>query len=250
MDHGGADRLVEHYHRRYFTKMLKYGDDKEQKAKMKAAQKEAAKKFNPPKKIFAALCIAMVFSYTIDFGIQNWSSVFLTDVEHATAKIAPLGVAAYTILGMVARLVGDRLARRFGESRTLLGAGILALVGLIIVVTAQTALVAVIGFAIVGCGVPIVAPLCFSTIGYLVPFDQVDEGVGRLNLFNYLGTITGGGVTGLLSGGNMIIVIYVFIAMAIGLILLSPFFKRPSNLEAVEKGEDIEIDVKVTDIGK
>lgn len=231
-------------------KMLKYGNDNKQKAAMKAAQKEAAKKFNPPKKIFAALCVAMVFSYTIDFGIQNWSSVFLTDIEHAAAKIAPLGVAAYTVLGMIARIVGDRLAQKFGESRTLLGAGVIALIGLVIVVTAHTALVAVIGFAIVGCGVPIVAPLCFSTIGYLVPFDQVDEGVGRLNLFNYLGTITGGGVTGLLSGGNMIIVIYVFIAMAIGLIVLSPFFRRPTDLEAVEQGEDVEIDVKLSDIGK
>jgi len=189
--------------------------------------------------VFAALCAAMVFFYTIDFGIQNWSAVFLTDIEHADKAIAPLGLSCYMVLGMIARIVADRLARRFGESRTLFVASIISLIGMVIVLLAKSPVVAVVGFAIVGCGVPITAPLCFSTAGYLVPMEQLDEAIGRLNLFNYIGTLLGGGVVGLISQGNMKVAMIFPLVMCVALVCLSPFFRRPTNLEAVEEGDKV-----------
>ncbi len=214
-------------------KMLKYGHEEDE------TSADVKKKFNPPMKIFAALCAAMVFFYTIDFGIQNWSAVFLTDIEHADKAIAPLGLSCYMVLGMIARIVADRLARRFGESRTLFVASIISLIGMVIVLLAKSPVVAVVGFAIVGCGVPITAPLCFSTAGYLVPMEQLDEAIGRLNLFNYIGTLLGGGVVGLISQGNMKVAMIFPLVMCVALVCLSPFFRRPTNLEAVEEGDKV-----------
>ena len=202
-------------------KMLKYGHEEDE------TSADVKKKFNPPMKIFAALCAAMVFFYTIDFGIQNWSAVFLTDIEHADKAIAPLGLSCYMVLGMIARIVADRLARRFGESRTLFVASIISLIGMVIVLLAKSPVVAVVGFAIVGCGVPITAPLCFSTAGYMVPINQMDEAVGRLNLFNYAGTVFGGGIVGLIAGDNLKIAMIFPLVMAILLLLTSPSFKKP-----------------------
>ena len=84
-----------------------------------------------------------------------------------------------------------------------------------------------VGFAIVGCGVPITAPLCFSTAGYMVPINQMDEAVGRLNLFNYAGTVFGGGIVGLIAGDNLKIAMIFPLVMAILLLLTSPSFKKP-----------------------
>lgn len=226
-------------------KMLKYGHEEDE------TSAEVKKKFHPPMKIFAALCAAMVFFYTIDFGIQNWSAVFLTDIEHADKAIAPLGLSCYMVLGMIARIVADRLARRFGESRTLFVASIISLIGMVIVLLAKSPVVAVVGFAIVGCGVPITAPLCFSTAGYLVPMEQLDEAIGRLNLFNYIGTLLGGGVVGLISQGNMKVAMIFPLVMCVALVCLSPFFRRPTNLEAVEEGDKVDVgDIKLTNVLK
>ena len=161
-------------------KMLKYGHEEDE------TSADVKKKFNPPMKIFAALCAAMVFFYTIDFGIQNWSPLYLEQLLDADKATAPLGVTVYTIFGLIARSLADRVVNKLGEVKTLALAAVVSIIGMIVVLTASNAIVAVVGFAIVGCGVPITAPLCFSTAGYLVPMEQLDEAIGRLNLFNSL----------------------------------------------------------------
>ena len=69
--------------------------------------------------------------------------------------------------------------------------------------------------------------------------EQLDEAIGRLNLFNYIGTLLGGGVVGLISQGNMKVAMIFPLVMCVALVCLSPFFRRPTNLEAVEEGDKV-----------
>ena len=69
--------------------------------------------------------------------------------------------------------------------------------------------------------------------------EQLDEAIGRLNLFNYIGTLLGGGVVGLISQGNMKVAMIFPLVMCVALVGLSPFFRRPTNLEAVEEGDKV-----------
>ncbi len=208
-------------------KMLSYGKEKD------AMVDEEGNKipFAAPMKAFAVLCAAMAFFYAIDFGLQNWSPLYLEQVLMADKAVAPLGVAFYTVFGLIARLSADKIVNRFGETKTLAGAATISIIGMIIVLTASSPIVAVAGFAIVGCGVPITAPLCFSTAGYMVPLSQMDEAVGRLNLFNYAGTVFGGGIVGLISRGNLKLAMVFPLIMAILLLFTAPAFKRPAVIE-------------------
>lgn len=204
-------------------KMLEYGREKDS-----MVDEQGNKiKFAAPMKAFAALCAAMAFFYAIDFGIQNWSPLYLEQLLEADKATAPLGVTVYTIFGLIARSLADRVVNKLGEVKTLALAAVVSIIGMIVVLTASNAIVAVVGFAIVGCGVPITAPLCFSTAGYMVPINQMDEAVGRLNLFNYAGTVFGGGIVGLIAGDNLKIAMIFPLVMAILLLLTSPSFKKP-----------------------
>ena len=169
----------------------------------------------------------MAFFYAIDFGIKHWSPLYLEQLLDADKATAPLGVTVYTIFGLIARSLADRVVNKLGEVKTLALAAVVSIIGMIVVLTASNAIVAVVGFAIVGCGVPITAPLCFSTAGYMVPINQMDEAVGRLNLFNYAGTVFGGGIVGLIAGDNLKIAMIFPLVMAILLLLTSPSFKKP-----------------------
>lgn len=208
-------------------KMLSYGKEKD------ALVDEKGNKipFAAPKKAFAVLCAAMAFFYAIDFGLQNWSPLYLEQILMADKAVAPLGVAVYTIFGLIARMSADFIVRRFGETKTLAAAATVSIIGMIIVLTAHSPIIAVVGFAIVGCGVPITAPLCFSTAGFMVPISQMDEAVGRLNLFNYAGTVFGGGIVGLISRGNLKLAMIFPLVMAVLLLFTSPAFKRPERVE-------------------
>lgn len=206
-----------------WPKVLKYSHEED------VVTSEEEKSFKPPMKIFAAICAAMVFFYFVDFCVETWGSVFLANDFDAMKDTADMAAGLYMAFGLIARLLADKLARRFGESKTLMVAAIISVVGMIIVVSSQSLPVALVGFAIAGCGVPITAPLCFSTVGYLVPMKQVDVAIGRLNLFNYIGTLLGGGVIGLIAHVDLRIAMGVALAMCVLLVIVAPFFRHPNS---------------------
>ena len=90
---------------------------------------------------------------------------------------------------------------------------------------APSSVVAIAGFLVVGLGVPVVAPLCFSAAGRLAPSGQVDDVVARINLFNYVGTLVGGAIVGGVAAATSLRIGFVVpLLFAVGLVLLAPAF--------------------------
>jgi hypothetical protein len=139
---------------------------------------------------------AMVCFYVADAATSNWSAIYLHDTLHALSGTAALGYAAYQATGLLARVAGDQVVRRVGIVPTVRAAAVIGAVGMAVVVLAPDAWTAIVGFAVVGCGLPVVAPLCFSAAGLLAPEDA-DAVVARVNVFNYAGSILGGVAVGL-----------------------------------------------------
>lgn len=191
-----------------------------------------------PWRPFVVLGVAMALFYAIDFGIGNWSALYLTDLLLASTSTAALAMAAYQAAGLVSRLTGDLWVRRFGETLVVRVGATVGALGLLVAVAAPNPAVAIAGFGIAGLGLPVVAPLCFSASGKLAPPDQTDAVVARLNLFNYAGTVVGGGVVGLVAmGSDLRAGFAVLLAFAIVLVVLAPAF-HPSRTRTVPASAD------------
>ncbi|WTL57580.1 MFS transporter [Nocardia sp. NBC_01499] len=145
--------------------------------------------------------IAMALVFAIDLAVGNWSALYLTDDLLASSATAALGLAAYQGTSLIARLTGDLFVRRFGPRRVVRTAAAIGVVGLAVVIAAPGPIVAIAGFLIAGVGLPVVAPLCFSEAGQLTSGRGLDALIARLNLFNYAGTLVGGGVVGAVAAG-------------------------------------------------
>ncbi|MFD4292286.1 MFS transporter [Rhodococcus sp. NPDC058505] len=198
----------------------------------------AAAPLSVPLRPFLALGIAMALFFAIDFAVGNWSALYLTDMLLASASTAALAVAAYQGAGLVSRLTGDFWVRRHGEIAVVRVGATIGAVGLVVVVCATGPVMAIVGFLIVGLGAPVVAPLCFSAAGRLAPPDRADAVVARLNLFNYAGTIIGGGIVGAVAAlSNMRIGFAIPLAFAVALILLAPAF-RPDRVPTTPQAAD------------
>jgi MFS family permease len=143
-----------------------------------------------PWRSVGVLAIAVVAYFAIDNGTQTWSTTYLEDTLDAASSVAPLGAAAYLGTTLASRLVGDRLVLRWGRVRVVRAASLVGAGGFVLVVAAPVPLVAIVGFAIAGAGLGLVAPLCFAAAGVLAP-DHADAVVARLNVFNYVGTLLG-----------------------------------------------------------
>jgi MFS family permease len=144
------------------------------------------------------LGIALLAFYAADNAAQTWGALYVDETLDAAAWLGPLTLAAYLTTALVPRLVGDSAVRRWGRVRVVRTASLVAAGGLVLVIVAPGATVAIVGFALAGAGLGLGAPLCFSAAGALAP-EHADAVVARLNVFNYGGTLLGAVLVGVVS---------------------------------------------------
>jgi len=111
------------------------------------------------------LALVGLIAFSISMGegaMADWSAVFLRLALEASDAQAALGYAAFSVTMVATRLAGGLVTERLGAVRTVRASGIIAGIGLLIAVLAQSLSVALIGFAITGVGYAVVIPLVFS----------------------------------------------------------------------------------------
>jgi len=92
----------------------------------------------------------------------DWSATFMTDVTKVSQAHATLGFVAFSATMVITRLSGGLITQRLGAVVTTRISGVVALIGLSIVVGAEHLFVTLAGFSLVGVGYAIVMPLVFS----------------------------------------------------------------------------------------
>lgn len=178
------------------------------------------------------LGIALVLFYVADSAASSWSTVYLHQGLGAASWLAPLAYGAYQGTSLVSRSTGDLLVRRMGAVPVVRLAAGIGTTGLLLVVVASGPAVAILGFAVLGLGLAVVAPLTFSAVGVLagggspeLRRQRADALVARLNQFNYLGFVLGGVLTGLVSSAGSLRWGYVVpLVLTAVLITLAPAF--------------------------
>jgi MFS family permease len=173
---------------------------------------------------------AMVCFYVVDSGTSSWSTIYLDDMLHASQSVAALGFAAYQATSLISRAGGDLLVRRWGATTVVRAGGLLGTAGVLAVVAAPSAVIAIAGFALVGLGLAVVAPLSFAACGALAP-GAADSVVARVNLFNYVGFVVGGVLVGVVgTSGNLRWGFVVPLVAAALIVALAPAFSpRPGG---------------------
>ncbi|MFG2823945.1 MFS transporter [Kitasatospora sp. NPDC048365] len=106
------------------------------------------------------LCAAFAEGAAVD-----WSGVYLRDTTGASAAVAASCYTAFAATMTAARLLGDAAVGRLGAVRTVRAGGAAATVGGLLVVSTDRSYVAIPGFALIGVGIAVVAPLAFAAAG-------------------------------------------------------------------------------------
>ena len=175
---------------------------------------------------------AIVCFYVADSGTSSWSSDYLHEVLHTTNGVAALAYGFYTGASLVSRLVGDHVVRRVGAPPWC-GRRASGHIGLVFVVVAPSAAVAIAGFTILGLGMGVVAPLSFAAAGELSP-GNADAVVAQVNVFNYVGFVLGGVVVGIFGSAGVLRAGFVVpMVLSLVIVALAPaFHPRPGPVPA------------------
>ena len=116
---------------------------------------------------FAVLLGAMAFSFGLAEGTAvDWSSVHVTDVARVEPSTGALGLVAVSAFMVLIRLFGDRAVAAFGRANVVRLGGVVASFGYIVAIVGQSLPVLLVGWAMVGLGVGMIAPQVYAAAGH------------------------------------------------------------------------------------
>jgi predicted MFS family arabinose efflux permease len=173
----------------------------------------APKLSRPPRGVvlLGVLCLAIMVT---EGAMGDWSGLYLRDDAGAEASVASVGFAGFSAGMAGGRFFGDRLANRLGTALLLRAGALLVMIALGGLLLAGDAIVAVIGFTLVGLGVSNAVPQLFSAAGR-VPDTASAPALAAVFTMGYMGFIAGPPIIGLLAD-------LISLPAALAVLLLAP----------------------------
>jgi MFS family permease len=97
----------------------------------------------------------------------DWSSIHVTDVAGVDSTTGAIGLIAVSAFMVVIRLLGDRLVTWFGRRAVVRFGGACASLGYLTVTLVSSLPLLVLGWALVGLGVGMIAPQVYAVAGHI-----------------------------------------------------------------------------------
>lgn len=171
--------------------------------------------------------IVMV-AFLTEAATEGWSALHLERTLGGSAGEGALGPAVLGLMMGFGRLTGHWLTRRFRDTTLMLWATLISAMGIALAGAAPTVAIALLGFAVAGLGISVVAPLAFSLIGRIVPAAQRLAAISRASVIGYGAFFLGPSVMGLVAEGFGLRVSFLMVAVVLVLtaLMLVPALAR------------------------
>ncbi|WP_280913408.1 MFS transporter [Streptomyces sp. SAI-208] len=120
-------------------------------------------------------------------ALADWSALHLEHDLDATPGVAAVGYSCFALAMTIGRLSGTKLLERLGQTRTLVGGGTTAALGMLLGALAPSVWAALLGFMITGLGLANLFPVAVERAGRLAGPD----GVAVASTLGYGGMLLG-----------------------------------------------------------
>lgn len=159
--------------------------------------------FVRPKGIVLLLSILAMVTFLAEGAMLDWSALLITQADLVDVNQGGVGYILFAVAMTIGRLFGDNLVARLGDYRTLLGGGVVAVAGFVIMLAIPVPAIALAGFLLIGLGASNIVPVLFRRAGAQ---DNMPPAlaIGALTTLGYAGILVGPAAIG-------------FVAKAVGL---------------------------------
>ena len=154
----------------------------EKKALPSPADATPSKGFSWPSSALWLLIVLSLCTNLTEGTISDWAAVFMREEAGAGEAVASWGFAIYAFFMAGGRFLGDEIIARFGSKTVLRTGGIIAATGLMPAVFFQHPVAVLTGFALVGAGVSLGAPILYAAAAR-VPGMAKGAGLATMNTF-------------------------------------------------------------------
>ncbi|MEZ0610617.1 MFS transporter [Fibrella sp. WM1] len=156
----------------------------------------------------------------------DWSAVYLRETLGASSQVAALGFGAFSLTMTLGRFTGDVIIPHIGGRRWLFIGGIIGAVGLLLAVLFPYPPVALVGFALLGAGCSLGAPILYGA-ALRVPGIAPAAGLATFATFSFIGFLAGPPIIGFVADAFGLPWGLVFVAASL---LISSGLSRIVNL--------------------
>lgn len=162
---------------------------------------------------------------------EGWSALHLERTLGGTAGEGALGPALMGLTMGIGRLFGHGLARFVRDTHLMLIATLLSAVGLAVAGQAGSVPVALMGFALGGLGISVVAPLALALVGRRVPPAARLVAISRVSVMGYGAFFIGPSLMGFIAQGLGLGTAFVMMAgmLALTALVLIPLLARQTR---------------------
>jgi MFS family permease len=141
------------------------------------------------------IAVIATLSLLSEGEMEHWSGVYLRGTLGLSALLGGSGVAVFFGAMAVGRLGAALVIARFGNRRTLLGAGLLTAGGMALALATREPLLVIAGFLVVGLALAAVVPIAFSIAGDIAP-ERAGAAISVVTTLGYGGFLLGPVIVG------------------------------------------------------
>jgi MFS family permease len=121
--------------------------------------------FALPRGVVLVIAILAAISFLAEGSILDWSALLITGNGLVAVEQGGIAFVLFSIAMTVMRFCGDALTARIGDRPTLVWGGLTAICGFAVLLLAPVAMVAMIGFVLIGLGAANIVPVLFRRAG-------------------------------------------------------------------------------------
>lgn len=159
-------------------------------------------------------------------AMADWSTNYLERISKSAKAIAPLGLGAFALAMTTGRVFGDRARMRFGDTRLMVGCGLISAAGLAIALAWPQPVTAVAGFFLVGLGLSVIVPIAYSIAGNSKSVSPA-VGLAMVTTVGYTGFLFGPPVIGFLADWSSLRIALLFVLILfITMTILSALYRK------------------------
>ena len=157
---------------------------------LSSARADKGPLFVRPHGVVLLLALLAMVTFLAEGAMLDWSALLITRASLVDTAKGGIGYILFSVAMTAGRLFGDRLTARLGDYRTLLGGGLLAALGFVLILGAPVALVALAGFLLIGLGASNIVPVLFRLAGSQKSMSPA-HAIGALTTLGYAGILAG-----------------------------------------------------------
>jgi len=159
--------------------------------------------------ILAFICFTAFLSEGV---VLDWSAIFTIEKWGIDPKYGGFAFFVFASSMMILRLSGTFLVEKFGNRLVAAIGGLIAVAGVLIIISSNHIGLGLLGYAIAGAGVANIAPIAFSAVADqdIVPHSTA---ISMISLCGYSGTLMGPGIMGVIAHHTSLTVSFLLLAL-------------------------------------